>query len=52
MKDSASRMENIPSTMVIHKNLDVLETRFSTMVGPLVKNTLGKFLGVIRIGAY
>ena len=45
-------MENIPSTMVIHKHVDETDTIFSTMVGPLTKNILGNFLGVIRRGTY
>ena len=45
-------MENTPSTMVLHKNVDGADTIFATMVGPLTKNTLGNFLGVIRRGTY
>ena len=52
VKIPAASMENIPSTMVIHKNVDRVDNRFSTMEGPLVKNTMGKWLGVIIIGSY
>ena len=45
-------MENIPSTMVLHKNLDGAETIFATMKGPLENNPLEKWLGVIRRGTY
>ena len=38
--------------MVLQNNVDGLDTRFATMVGPLVNNPLGKCLGVIRIGTY
>ena len=50
MNKSAARMENIPSTMVLHKNVDGAETIFSIMAGPLVNNNLDKCLRVIRIG--
>ena len=45
-------MENIPSTMVLHKNVDGAETIFSIMAGPLANNLLGKYLGVIIRGIY
>ena len=52
MKESAARMEKIPSTMVLHNHVDLIDIRFATITGPLVKNILGKWLGVIRIGTY
>ena len=52
VKESAARMEKIPYTMVLHNHLDGADTRFATMSGPLVKDPLEKFLGVIRIGTY
>ena len=45
-------MEKIPPTMVLHKNLDAKDTIFATMSGPLVKNTLEEWLGVIRSVSY
>ena len=45
-------MENIPSTMVLHKHVDGEDTRFSTMAGSFSKNPLGKWFGVIRLGTY
>ena len=45
-------MENIPSTMVLHKHVDGAENRFATIAGPLEKNPLEKWLGVIRRGTY
>ena len=52
VKDSASRMEKIPSTMVLHKHVGGEDNRFSTMSGPLVNNPLVKFIrGIIR-GTY
>ena len=52
MKESANRMERIPSTMVIHKHVDGADTRFSTMAVPLANNPLKKYTGVIRRGFY
>ena len=52
LKESADSMGKIQFTMVIHKHVDRVDTRFSTMSGPLVNNPLGKWLGVIRIGTY
>ena len=52
MKESATRMENIPYTMVIHKHVDRLDTIFSAISVPLVNNPLGKWFGLIRRGTY
>ena len=49
-KESAPRTEKIPSNMVIHNHVDGEDTIFSTMLGTLVKNHLGKWLGVIIRG--
>ena len=45
-------MENIPYTMVIHKHVDGVDTRFSTMSVPSVNNPLVKCLGLIITGTY
>ena len=45
-------MENIPSTMVLHKHVNGVDTRFSTISGQLAKNMLVEWLGVIRRGTY
>ena len=45
-------MENIPSTMVLHKHVYALDTIFSTMAVPLARNPLGQWLAVIRRGTY
>ena len=50
LKQSAARMENIPSTTVLHNHADGADTRFATMTGPLVNNPLGKWLEVIIRG--
>ena len=38
--------------MMLHKNIYGAGTIFYTMAGPLVKNSIEKWLGVIRIGTY
>ena len=52
VKESESRMEKIPYTMVLHKHIDGSDTRFATMARPLMKKPLEKWLGVIRRGTY
>ena len=38
--------------MLLHKHVDVVDTRFSTTSVPLANNTLGKLVVVIRRGSY
>ena len=45
-------MEKLPSTMVLHKNIDGGNTIFSTMSVPLANNHVVKWLVLIRRGAY
>ena len=52
VKESAARMVDIPSTMVLHNHVDGADTRSFTMVGPLMNNPLEKWRGVIRRGTY
>ena len=52
MKESAASMEKIPSTIVLYKYVDVADTIFATISGPLANNPLGKWLVVIRRGTY
>ena len=52
VKELTARMENIPSTMVIHKHIDGADNRFDTMAGTLTKYSFEKWLGVIRRGTY
>ena len=52
VKESAARMERIPSTLVIHKRLDGADTRMASMRHPLVNNPVQKWLGAINSGAY
>ena len=37
VKESETRIKNIPYTIVIHKHIDVADTRFATIPGTLVK---------------
>ena len=45
-------MEKIPSTMVLHKNIDKADNRFATMTGLLANHPLEEWLGVIRRVTY
>ena len=38
--------------MVLHNHVDGADTRFSAMERTLAKNSLGKWLGVIRRGTH
>ena len=50
--EAAIRMERIPSTVVIHKRIDTMDTRMATMKEPLVHNPLEKNLGFFEFGKY
>jgi hypothetical protein len=52
VKESAARMERIPSTLVVHKRPDGADTRMASMRHPLVNNPVQKWLGAIDSGAY
>ena len=52
VNESADRLKHITSTMVIHKHVDGADTRFFTMVGPLVNDMMRKWLEVIMRGTY
>jgi hypothetical protein len=52
VKEAAMRMERIPSTVVIHKRLDSLDTRFAKMDQDLVNNPLEQNLGFFDFGKY
>ena len=52
MKQSAARMEKIPSTLILHKHADGADTRFASFRSPLAPNPLEKWLGVLDRGAY
>ena len=50
--EAAIRMERIPSTVVIHKRIDTMDTRMATMKDPLVHNPLEKNLGFFEFGKF
>jgi hypothetical protein len=52
VKESAARMERIPSTLAVHKGPDGADTRMASMRHPLVNNPVQKWLGAIYSGAY
>jgi hypothetical protein len=52
VKESAARMERIPSTLVVHKRPDGADTCMASMQHPLVNNPVQKWLGGIDSGAY
>jgi hypothetical protein len=52
VKESAARMERIPSTLVVHKRPDGADTRMASMRHPLVNNPVQKWLGAIDSGVY
>ena len=51
-KTPTTRMDNIPSIMVLHKHVDVSATIFATILVPLVNKPMETFLGVIKRGNY
>ena len=52
MKELAMRMEKLPSSLVIHKRVDTLDTRLAEMEGALVSNPLERNLGFYDFGKY
>lgn len=52
LKESAARMERVPSTVVIHKTTDGMDTRLATIHRPLVTNPLENTLGPSQFGTY
>jgi hypothetical protein len=52
LKESAARMECIPSTLVIHKRPDGADTCMASMLHPLVNNPGQKWLGANNSGVY
>jgi hypothetical protein len=51
-KELAMRMEKLPSTIVIHKRVDTLDSRLAQMKGQLANNPLEKNLGFFDFGKY
>ena len=52
IKESAARMEKLPSTMVIHHQVDGPDSRFATLEYPFVPNPLEKHLRIHKHGTY
>ena len=52
MKELAMRLEKLPSSLVIHKRVDTLDTRLTEMDGALVSNPLERNLGFYDFGKY
>jgi len=52
VKESAFRMERIPSTLVLHKRTDAADSRFLAMNQRPATTPLEKWLRVIECGAY
>ena len=51
-KYAASVMEKIPSSLVVHKNLDTTDNRLASLESPLVENPLEQNLGLEFFGKY
>jgi hypothetical protein len=51
-KELAMRMEKLPSSIVIHKRVDTMDTRLSQIDGQLADNPLEKNLGFFDFGKY
>ena len=45
-------MEKIPSTLVLHKRTDGVDTRLASICSPLAPSPLERWLGVLDCGAY
>jgi hypothetical protein len=52
MKESAARMEKIPSTLILHKRPDGADTRFASLLRPLTDSPLQNWIGAIEYGEY
>ena len=52
MKEMAFRMEKFPSTIIIHKRVDTLDTRFAKMEEELADRPLEQTLGFVNFGKY
>ena len=52
IKESAARMEKIPSMLVVHKKADGTDTRLAMLKGPFLRSPLEKWLGVLEQGTY
>jgi hypothetical protein len=51
-RELAMRLEKLPSSLVIHKRVDTLDTRLAEMEGQLAHNPLERNLGFFDFGKY
>jgi outer membrane biosynthesis protein TonB len=51
-RELAMRLEKLPSSLVIHKRVDTLDTRMAEMEGQLAHNPLERNLGFFDFGKY
>jgi hypothetical protein len=51
-RELAMRLEKLPSSLVIHKRVDTLDTRLAQMEGQLANNPLERNLGFFDFGKY
>jgi hypothetical protein len=51
-KELTMHMEKLPSTIIIHKRVDTLDSRLTQMDGELTNNPLEKNLGFFDFGKY
>ena len=49
-KESAARMEKLPSTLVIHRRTDGIDSRLAALETPVVPNPLEKYLRIHQYG--
>jgi hypothetical protein len=52
VKQKVSRMSLLPSTLILHKKADGMDTRFAQMEAELSTTPLAPWLGVLKHGAY
>jgi hypothetical protein len=51
-KENGARIEKLPSTLILHRNVGGADTWFSQLHGEFADTPLYKWLGVLRHGAY
>jgi hypothetical protein len=51
-KESAARMSKLPTTLILHKCTDGMDSRYSRLAGSASNTPLEKWLGCIKHGAY
>mmetsp|Transcript_2602 Transcript_2602/g.3881 ORF Transcript_2602/g.3881 Transcript_2602/m.3881 type:complete len:702 (-) Transcript_2602:652-2757(-) len=51
-KELAARMERLPSTLVLHRTTEGLDTRYAQLNRPYIENPLENIFGIHRFGKY